>query len=204
MCICIYSVYVYCETRHLYVCLYCVCTRCKYHVCKRNILLRLYPKSFHDYPQVSTCLDVLQKLVRLEGWHLRQSCALWVRWMPRERNVFADALANLAIVHQKSFAYISPNPSTRTSNFVGVSDGAARTATKLSSASWAIFAVNDSTVQLVRCKAICLNELVPSQSAETLGLELALAAMLCLSRGADDIFPHRYDHLLCRSELPVL
>ena len=43
---------------------------------------------------------------------------------------------------------------------------------------------------------------VPRKSAETLCLELVLATMLCVSSGTRDIFPHRYGHVLYRSELP--
>ena len=47
--------------------------------------------------RVATAVDMLQSLVRFAGWSLRWPHSDWVSWIPRERNVIADALANMCL-----------------------------------------------------------------------------------------------------------
>ena len=73
------------------------------------------------------------------------------------------------------------------------SDGAARASTRVSSASWAVLAFQAHEISLVAAGALLFDEFVGSLVAETMGFELALAALLNLSRGELDLVPHRVE-----------
>eukprot|EP00973_Karenia_brevis_P065387 9084778-Karenia_brevis.AAC.1 len=118
----------------------------------------------------------MQQMIQNEGWSLRFPWSNWVTWIPRERNLFADGLANLCLDMQQGFAVYGDVPSS-SCNFVTVSDGASPASRQNSSASWAVLSVNGKQVSLVAAGAQLFQQRVSSQEAETTGLELAIAAM---------------------------
>jgi len=140
--------------------------------------------------RVATCVDILQGMVRHEGWRLRWQWSDWVLWQPRERNVLADLLANLALDMRQSIAVRCQSPQHLTANYVTVSDGASRSSTRLSSAAWALLAVEAEKIHLIAAGAVMFDNYVSSLDAEMVGLELAIGAILKFSRGYDDVVPH--------------
>ena len=62
-----------------------------------------------------------------------------------------------------------------------------------SAAAWAILACQGSTISLVAAGALRFPNYVDSIVAEFTGAELALGALLRLSRGYPDIVPHAAD-----------
>ena len=74
-----------------------------------------------------------------------------------------------------------------------VSDGAAPSSTRASSASWAVLAFQPQEISLVAAGALLFDDFANSLDAEMLGFELALAALLNLSRGRVDLVPHKVD-----------
>ncbi len=121
-------------------------------------------------------------------------------WYPRERNVFADMLANLCLDRRQSFAVRCQTPLHADVNYVTVSDGASRASTQSSSASWGLFAVTADHFHLVAAGAAMCNGFVSSMDAELVALELATGALLKLSRGYRDVVPHATDTTLSESE----
>eukprot|EP00973_Karenia_brevis_P053256 7403200-Karenia_brevis.AAC.1 len=78
-----------------------------------------------------------QTMIQVSRWSLRWPWASWVRWIPRERNVLADWLANQCLDMRRSFAVYGTLPTESSYNVATVSDGASRASTCISSASWA-------------------------------------------------------------------
>lgn len=152
-------------------------------------------------PRISGALDILQKLVQEEGWHLRSLQSDWVQWVPRERNCLADHLANKCLDSGRSFAVQRLLPDPKETNFIITSDGATRQSTQSSSASWAVLAIIDGNIKLVAAGAIKFVTQVTSTDAEMTGLELGLAALLKISRGYVNVVPHDAEFIADASEL---
>ena len=137
-------------------------------------------------------LKLLLHIVCGQGWSLRHAWADWAHWIPRERNVLADALANAAL-DQDSNLGIQPegqNGNFNPCNFVMVSDGAARASSGTTSAAWAILAFTPSTIHLVAGGALLLKGGTTALQAEATALELALAGFLVLRQGSTNLIPH--------------
>ena len=77
-----------------------------------------------------------------------------------------------------------------------LSDGAARASTQSSSAAWAIVSFDGASLVLVAAGAMLFEEHVSSQTAETVAMELGLAALLKLSRGYSNIIPHEVQTII--------
>jgi len=152
-------------------------------------------------PRVRSALDILQKLVQEEGWHLRSMQSDWVQWLPRERNCLADHLANKCLDSGKSFAVQCQLPDPRVSSLIMTSDGATRQSTQSSSASWAVLAIIGGQVKLVAAGAIRFLAQVTSTDAEMTGFELGLGALLKISRGYINVVPHEAEFIVDVSEL---
>jgi len=83
--------------------------------------------------------------------------------------------------------------SNRLGNVVMVSNGAARMSTEqAAAAAWAMFSVT-SHITVVAAGGRLLQPDCDSMSAETTALEIAIAAVLKLSRGYEDLVPHHVD-----------
>ena len=149
--------------------------------------------------RVENCIEILRGLVQHQNWQLRDVVSNMVLWIPRERNVFADALANEALDHKFSFSTEGPRPCPNDANFVTVSDGACRGGGQSSSAAWAIFAVRGEKLDLVAAGAV-LHGFTNSMDAELSALELAMAALVKLTRGCESIVPHATDVIYEKSE----
>ena len=54
--------------------------------------------------RVDTAINTLYGCLVVNGWALRHECSDWARWVPRERNVIADELANLALDYGQNLA----------------------------------------------------------------------------------------------------
>lgn len=147
--------------------------------------------------QMQTCLC---SLVRDHGRQLRSACSNWIRWVGREMNVVADALANEAI-DRRSNVLVTGTRQVSQASYVMVSDGAARRSSNSSSASWAVLMLRDAPVELVSAGAIFLPNLVSAIEAEVLGLELSIAAFLNVSLGWTPIAPHQAECVLDSFEL---
>ena len=139
-------------------------------------------------------------MVECGGWALRQPWSDWVVWIPRERNVLADTLANICLDRQQSFAIRAMSAIPSSGNFVTVSDGAARSSTQSSSAAWALLAFDHGKASLVAAGAVLFERYASSLDAELMGLELALGSLLKLSRGYSDLVPHSTQTILDASE----
>ena len=150
-------------------------------------------------PRLATVLDILCSLVRHEGWHLRWQWSDWVVWQPREKNILADMLANLCLDRQQSLA-VRCCPPPAHANFITVSDGASRASSQKSSASWAVLSIAGGQCDLVAAGAVCIDHFASSLDAELVGLELALGALLKISRGYADVVPHIAQLTLDESE----
>jgi hypothetical protein len=150
--------------------------------------------------RVAAAAEVLRAMVQHEGWSLRQQHADWVVWQPRERNKLADMLANLALDKRQSIAVRCQSPINSEANFITVSDGASRSRTNSSSAAWALLAVHPTQLVIIAAGAVLLERYVSSMEAELAGLELAIGALLKLSRGYEDIVPHDIQTNLDSSE----
>eukprot|EP00973_Karenia_brevis_P010771 1458306-Karenia_brevis.AAC.1 len=106
-----------------------------------------------DHPQlgsrVAVMLETLAGQILHGKWRLRWSTGSWVKWVPRERNFFADSLANMALQRGASFAYTADTVFDATgTNYVVVSDGAFRRSSKESAAGWAIFGCRGNSMTL--------------------------------------------------------
>ena len=139
--------------------------------------------------RVYAALDILRSMVQHQGLCPRHPWSDWVVWVPRERNMLADKLANMCLDMGRSFAMQSMIPPT-SANFITVSDGASRGSTKISAASWALLAADRNKINLVAAGAIYLDSYATSLEAELVGLELAIGALLKASRGYESIVPH--------------
>ena len=150
--------------------------------------------------RLSCALDLLQCLVRHEKWQLRHDCSNWLRWVPRELNVLADALANSALDLNRNIAlrgvYVDPS----TCNFVLVSDGAARGSSGRASAAWVLLACLGKRFSVVAAGAVLLQAHASSMEAEFAGFELALGSLMRLSRGYANVVPHDVQTTLDLSE----
>ena len=85
-------------------------------------------------------------------------------------------------------------------NFVTLSDGASRAASQTSSCSWALLAFTAESIHLIAAGAVLFDTYVSSLDAELAGLELAIGALLKLSRGYEDVVPHGTGTTLNESE----
>ena len=108
-------------------------------------------------------------------------------------------LANLCLDGQQSLAVRCRQPPAD-ANFETVSDGAARASSQKSSASWAVLSATAGHYELVAAGAVCIENYASSLDAELVGLELALSAVLKISRGYADVVPHRAHKALDESE----
>eukprot|EP00973_Karenia_brevis_P054263 7539100-Karenia_brevis.AAC.1 len=66
----------------------------------------------------------------------------------------------------------------------------------MASAAWAVLAVSTSTISLQAAGATLLDDITESMDAEFTALELAIGALLKISRGYDDVAPHRVDVII--------
>ena len=156
-------------------------------------------ESYSD--RVATAVDMLQSLIRHAGWSLRWPHSEWVTWVPRERNVIADALANMCLDKGHNIAVRGELPEVGTANLVMVSDGARRGGQGSCAASWAILSFRSQGISFVAGGAIKFPTDVSSLDAELTGLELAVGALLKYSRGYNDLVPHGAAEILDASEL---
>ena len=152
------------------------------------------------HKRVYAAIDVLQALVRFEGWNLRWPQADWVKWVPRERNVIADSLANLCLDRGQDILVRGQLPNMLCTNFVMVSDGACRSSVQKSAASWCVLAFHHGSISIVGGGGVFLPSGTSSLDAELAGLELAIGALLKCSRGYTDIAPHGANVILQSSE----
>ena len=151
--------------------------------------------------RVAAVTHVLQELLLKEDWTLRWPAADWVKWVPRELNVMADSLANMCIDKVCNIAVHGLAPQTSCTNLVTLSDGACRSSTSKSSASWCIVAFTRDTLSLAAAGGVCLPPGTTSLDAELTGLELAIGALLKCSRGYSDLQQHSADLIINASEL---
>lgn len=134
--------------------------------------------------KVSCMFHTLAILVTQCCWRLRWTHGDWVQWIPRERNSFADSLANFAIDRYSSFCYYAESIGIQEdANYVIVSDGAYRKSTNQAAAGWAIFSFQSSRVVLCAAGGRVLDSVVDSFEAEVNGLELAIQGFRSFSRG---------------------
>ena len=70
----------------------------------------------------------------------------------------------------------------------------------MSSASWAVLSIAGGQCDLVAAGAVCIDHFASSLDAELVGLELALGALLKISRGYADVVPHIAQLTLDESE----
>eukprot|EP00973_Karenia_brevis_P070793 9840002-Karenia_brevis.AAC.1 len=150
-------------------------------------------------PRVATLQATFLSMIESDGWDLRHPWANWVEWVPRERNILADALANYALDGHLSFAVYGDMPG-QGCNFVAVSDGASRSGTGVSSASWAILAFVEQDIVLVAAGAKLFDAWACSQEAETVGLEMAVTALRQVGKGFVDMIPHKTDAVITANE----
>ena len=144
----------------------------------------------------------LRALVRTQSWNFRYRVSSWVVWVPRERNRLADHLANLALDRKTSYTVGGlSSVDSKSHNFVTLSDEAARGSSATAAAAWAIIAMRGLDVSIVAAGALLLQEGTSSLMAESRALELALMALLRLSRDHVAICPHSYSVVIPISEL---
>ena len=149
-------------------------------------------------PKLAYLMRTLLHIVTCQGWCLRHTRADWVRWIPREKNVLADALANAALYKGMNIGVEGDKQNG--GNFIMVSDGAARSSTGKASAAWAILAFNSCDIQLISGGAILLLGKATALQAEMTGLELAAAAFLLIPQGRTNTFPHEVSLYIKQSE----
>ena len=146
------------------------------------------------------CLIRCRNLVRCHGCTLRCSHGSWIQWIPRERNLLADSLANLALDRNSSFAVKCPALLHR-NNCIMMSDGAVRGSGQ-ASAAWAILETRGAkSFSLVAAGAKLLTGSVSSLEAEAQALHLAVQAYTRFVCGYVIICPHMYDSLIQQEEL---
>ena len=151
--------------------------------------------------RVAVAAEVLQELIFKGGWCTRWPHADWVKWVPRELNVIADALANRCLDLGHNIAVQGAVPEIGSANMVLVSDGARRGADLSCAASWAVLAFTDNGISFVAGGAVKFPAEVSSLDAEFTGLELAIGALLKYNRGYHNLAPHSADTILDASEL---
>lgn len=151
--------------------------------------------AYHDIgKQLTPIYSNLHSLLRNKSMFLRWSWASWVSWVPRERNVLADHIANLALDRRASLMVPGSRIfSADDCNFIIMSDGAVRKRSGAASASWAILAMSGIEVSFVGGGAQILSHGTQSLEAELKGLQLALHAFQRLVDDRAIICPHQYD-----------
>ena len=141
----------------------------------------------NDEYNLSCIFTNLQFLVQDQHWNFRWKWLSWVTWIPRERNALPDHLCNLALDLQMSFHLPVIAHDIDAYNFVVLSDGAARGSSGDAASAWVIVAMRDQQLSLVSGGAELLPHGTSSLHAEARALDLAVHALLRITKG---LLPH--------------
>ena len=126
-----------------------------------------------------------------------------MRWVPRERNRFSDALANFALDRYNSFFWGADyNWDTKQRNYVIMSDGACRGRSQAAAFGWAIFGFERWRVTLCAAGGRSLPPGTDSFCAEIHGLVAGVQAFTQFVKGYGHAARDAYERTLEFCELP--
>ena len=147
-------------------------------------------------------MHLLVELVTVERWQLRWSYSDWVIWQSRERNFFADGLANFAMDRFGNFFYANEWWDPDNSNYVVVSDDAHPKSSGASACGWAVLVFLGPRVVIFAAGRLTLLRGADSFSAELVGLHMGVQTFTNSSHAYERIAPHTYESALDFEDLP--